>query len=234
MDRAYVWCLLLPLDSVRCHASSCHSGRQPVHSQDARLVQTVDTLPAGLSAWGSSALIQALPDSGCGWSHMISHCFLATHRMSQTGAFRTGPCVQLQSINQSITHFQRCAGCVQGVFGFCLSMNPYPELPVTRCVQLHVPPILAALVLTATVRRRSMDADDLLAWESMAASGQLPHARGPASPPVSPRAVLHSLGVTSRGCWGSPTPPLSPRGRLASCSLASSGFHSSPRIKPRA
>ena len=31
------------------------------------------------------------------------------------------------SINyQSITHFQHCAGCVQGVFGFCLSMNPYP------------------------------------------------------------------------------------------------------------
>ena len=38
-----------------------------------------------------------------------------------------------QTINQSITHFQQCAGCVRGVFGFCLSMNPHPELPVTNC-----------------------------------------------------------------------------------------------------
>ena len=33
-------------------------------------------------------------------------------------------------IKQPITHFQHCAGCVQGGFGSRPSMAPYPELLV--------------------------------------------------------------------------------------------------------
>ena len=44
-----------------------------------------------------------------------------------------------QSITHSLTHFQHCAGCVQGVPEFCLSMNLCPELGVPNCATTSEP-----------------------------------------------------------------------------------------------
>ena len=47
---------------------------------------------------------------------------------SRPGAFWKALILAFLGFNQSNTHVQHCAGCVQGVSGFCLSMNSYPEL----------------------------------------------------------------------------------------------------------
>ena len=57
---------------------------------------------------------------------------------------------ELSSINQSTTHFQHCAGCVQGVFVFFLSMTPHPELPVTSCATASEHPDLPSRNLSST------------------------------------------------------------------------------------
>ena len=43
-------------------------------------------------------------------------------------------------LNQSTTHFQHSAGCLQGFAGFCLSMTPYPWLFLTDWASACLPP----------------------------------------------------------------------------------------------